>query len=79
MSGIRLRLTFPESLVREPIIAQLVRRFEVIPNIRRADVRVASGWMVCEMEGEPAAVEAALIWLDQQGVTVDLLGDVLES
>jgi hypothetical protein len=51
----------------------------VIPNIRRADVRVASGWMVCEMEGEPGAVEAALLWLDQQGVAVDLLGDVLES
>jgi ABC-type methionine transport system ATPase subunit len=79
VSGIRLRLTFPEALVREPVIARLVEQFAVVPNIRRADVRAASGWMICEMEGDPSAVEAAMAWLDQQGVTVDLLGDVLES
>jgi hypothetical protein len=79
VTTVRLQLTFPESLVREPIIARLVREFDVIPNIRRADVRSESGWMVCELAGDPPMLEAALEWLQTQGVSVDLLGDVLES
>ena len=34
---------------------------------------------ICEIDGEATQVEAALDWLRQEGITVDLLGDVLES
>jgi len=43
----RVRLTFPEELVREPVVAQLVRRFDVEPNIRRASVEAHQGWIIC--------------------------------
>jgi L-aspartate semialdehyde sulfurtransferase ferredoxin len=56
-----------------------VRRFDVDPDIRRADVEEHRGWIVCEMDGESAQVEAALEWLRGEGITVDLLGDVLEG
>jgi hypothetical protein len=79
VTTVRVRLTFPESLVREPIIARLVREFDVVPNIRRADVRSNTGWIVCELAADPPTLEAALEWLRAQGVSVDLLGDVLES
>ena len=48
----RVRLTFPEELVREPIVAQLVRRFDVEPNIRRASVEAHEGWLICELDGD---------------------------
>jgi L-aspartate semialdehyde sulfurtransferase ferredoxin len=76
---VKVRLTFPESEVRRPVLATLVRRFDVEPNIRRADVEEHRGWIVCELDGESAEVEAALEWLRTERITVDLLGDVLES
>lgn len=79
MSGVRMRLTFPDDLVREPIVAQLARNHAVEPNIRRANVGETEGWIVCELAGEVPAIESAISWLRQQGVRVDLLGDVVES
>jgi hypothetical protein len=51
VSQVRVKLTFPESEVRRPVLATLVRRFDVEPNIRRADVEEHRGWIVCELEG----------------------------
>lgn len=76
---VRLKLTFPEALVREPILSRLLRQFPIDVNIRRADVRDGQGWMLCEVDGEPSAVDAGVEWLRQAGVQVDLLGDVLEG
>jgi ABC-type methionine transport system ATPase subunit len=75
----RVRLTFPEELVREPVVAQLVHRFDVEPNIRRANVEAHRGWIICELDGAPTAIEGAVAWLEEIGVSVVRLGDVLES
>ncbi len=77
--GLRVKLTFPEELIREPILGRLVRSFDVMPNIRRANVEEHMGWIVCELDGEHDTVEAAVSWLSSQGVQVDRLGDLLES
>jgi ABC-type methionine transport system ATPase subunit len=79
MIQVRVKLTFPETLVRVPILARMVRQFDVEPNIRRANVEDDQGWILCEIDGQSAAVEAALAWLRAEGVGVDLLGDVLEG
>jgi ABC-type methionine transport system ATPase subunit len=75
----RVKLTFPEHLIRQPIIARLVREFDVMPNIRRASVQEKVGWMICELGGEDDALERAIEWLHDLGVQVDRLGDVLEG
>ncbi len=75
----RVKLTFPEDLVREPVIARLVRLHDVEPNIRRAQVDGHGGWIICEIAGVPESVDSAVAWLREQGVSVDLLGDVVES
>jgi ABC-type methionine transport system ATPase subunit len=77
--GVRVKLTFPEALVREPIISRMVREFEIVPNIRRADVGEQSGWIICELDGDAATVDQAVKWLETEGVQVDLLGDIVES
>jgi ABC-type methionine transport system ATPase subunit len=79
MITVRVKLTFPESLVRTPVLAHLVRQFDVEPNIRRANVEEHEGWILCELGGRPGDIEAALEWLRGEGIVVDLLGDVLES
>jgi L-aspartate semialdehyde sulfurtransferase ferredoxin len=75
----RVKLTFPEHLIRQPIIGRMVKEFDVMPNIRRADVTDQVGWMICEVGGEDAAVERAVEWLADLGVQVDRLSDVVES
>ena len=75
----RVRLTFPSELVQEPVVGQLVRRFDVTPNIRRADVREDVGWIICELDGTAEAVADAIEWLEQIGVDVDRLDHPLES
>ena len=79
MIDVRVKLTFPEDLVRQPFMARLVREHDVEPNIRRANVDEHEGWIVCELAGEPANIERGLDWLRSQGIRVDLLGDVVES
>jgi len=79
MIGVRVKLTFPDELVREPVIARMVRELDIVPNIRRADVGEHGGWIICELDGDGEAVDRALKWLRGEGVQVDLLGDVVES
>jgi ABC-type methionine transport system ATPase subunit len=79
MIQVRVKLTFPEELVTEPLIARMVREHDVEPNIRRANVDDHEGWIVCEVAGAPAKIDDALAWLRDSGVRVDLLGDVVES
>ena len=79
MIGVRVKLTFPEELVREPIIARMTEEFAVVPNIRKADVGEQGGWILCELDGDPGVVDGAIDWFRSQGVSVDLLGDIVES
>jgi hypothetical protein len=79
MIGVRVKLTFPEELVREPLIARMTERFAVVPNIRKADVGEQGGWILCELDGDGGVVDEALAWFRSEGVQVDLLGDVVES
>lgn len=79
MIDLRVRLTFPERLVRQPFVALLARDHGVLANIRRANVEDHEGWIVCELAGEAPAVEAAIEWLRSEGVDVDLLGDLVDG
>ncbi len=67
----RLRLTFPPELVQKPVIYRLVKDFDIVPNIRRADVKGDHGWVVLEMEGAEDRLEQGVAWLKAQGVKVD--------
>lgn len=79
MTTTRVRLTFPEHLITQPVLARMVREHDVMPNIRRAKVEETVGWIVCELAGERVAVEGAIRWLRDVGVEVDHLGDVVEG
>jgi len=76
----RVRFTFPENLIREPIIYLLGQEFRVITNVRMADVDDRTGWVVLELEGEPEEIDRGLAWAQAKGVRVDpVTGDVVEG
>jgi len=68
---LRIYLTFSAENVREPIIWKLGHEFEVVTNIRTAEVRDDMGLVGLELDGEREVVEAAVHWLEAQGVHVD--------
>ena len=76
--SLRLFVSFPEELVERPMIYELVKQFDVIPNLRRANVEAHSGWMILELAGEQAARAAAIAYLEGLGCTVNRMeGDVV--
>ena len=75
----KAKFTFPTNLITEPLIFNLGRNFNVITNIRRADVREDVGWVILEIEGDESEIEAGLEWVNSMGVRIDSVsGDVLE-
>lgn len=80
MAKQRMKFTFQEGLIREPVIWRLGREFEIVTNIRRADVTDDRGWVVLELEGELEEIERGLKWMQEQGVRVDPVpGDIVEG
>ena len=71
MSSARLHLTFPEHLISEPVIHRMGRDFELVTNIRRANIEDRGGWVILEVEGDDAAMARAVAWLAEQGLQVD--------
>ena len=80
MAKRRIRLFFSTRLITEPIVYLMGKNFDVVTNIRRANVTRERGWVVLELSGGEEQIERALEWARQQGVRVDALeGDVLEG
>src|SRR5438132_12812570 len=71
MARLRVRLTFPADLIQEPIIYRLVKDFDIVINIRRADVKADYGWVALEMEADEGTLQRGVSWLKQRGVQVD--------
>jgi ABC-type methionine transport system ATPase subunit len=76
----RAKFTFPTALVTQPIIYNLGQKFDVITNIRRADVRDEMGWVILELEGPQDEIQRGVAWVSSLGVRVDpIAGDVVEG
>jgi hypothetical protein len=71
MDRLRVRLTFPPALIQEPIVYRLVKDFDIVINIRRADVKADQGWVLLELEADEATLQRGVAWLKAQGVLVD--------
>ncbi|HJM89577.1 MAG TPA: NIL domain-containing protein [Dehalococcoidia bacterium] len=81
MATKRVRFTFEPDKIKQPVIYDLGHRFEVVTNIRMADVDDSVGWVVLELEGELDEIERSIVWAREVGVRVDdpTLGDVVEG
>ena len=80
MAKQRVKFTFPQEMIKEPIIWRLGRDFDLVTNIRRADVTEDRGWVVLELDGEMDEIERGVQWVVEQGVRVDpVAGDIVEG
>ncbi|MAF85196.1 MAG: FeS-binding protein [Dehalococcoidales bacterium] len=80
MAKKQVMFTFPEGLVKEPIIHNLGQQFKVVTDIRRADVSENKGWVVLELDGEEREIERGIAWMTDKGVRVDpVIGDIVEG
>jgi L-aspartate semialdehyde sulfurtransferase ferredoxin len=67
----RFHLTFPEHLISEPVIHHVGKDFELVTNIRRANIEERHGWVILEMVGADEKIAEAVTWLTEHGVQVD--------
>ena len=71
MTHARFHLTFPEHLIQEPMVYHIGSKFNLVPNIRRANIEERAAWMIMDLEGSDENIAAAIEWLAGQGVQVD--------
>lgn len=67
----RVKLTFPQELIKEPVIFTMAKKFDVVPNIRRAKVTEAVGEVVLELDGEEKNLAEGIAYLKERGVKVE--------
>ncbi|MDE0823311.1 MAG: NIL domain-containing protein [Dehalococcoidia bacterium] len=70
----RVKFTFEETLVKQPVIYELGQKFKIVTNIRRAEVGEEVGWVILELEGDDPEIQKGLEWVSSTGVRVDPLG-----
>jgi ABC-type methionine transport system ATPase subunit len=75
----KVYLTFPKSLIKEPVVYNVGKKFKVVTNIRTASVTEEIGIMALEITGEEEEYRKAVEYLRGIGVRVDPIEmDVIE-
>ncbi len=74
-----VHLIFPQKLIKKPVIYTMAKKFDVIPNIRRAKVTEKVGEVTLELSGTKESFEKGRKYLERQGVKVEpVVGDIIE-
>jgi len=74
-----VKLIFPQELIKEPVTFKMAKKYDIIPNIRRAKVTETTGELVLELEGEENNIEKAIRYLIRSGVDVEPIeGDIVD-
>jgi len=71
MAKRQVMLTLPPESSSEPIIYNLGQQFNIVTNIRQAELAEGRGWIVLELDGEEKDIEAGITWAISMGVRVD--------
>lgn len=76
----RLWLMYPPRLIKKPFIWEVGHKFKVVTNIRQASVTDEIGIVCLELDGARREVQAAIQWLEKNGVNVEPVEiNVIES
>ncbi|MDP3731618.1 MAG: NIL domain-containing protein [Candidatus Omnitrophota bacterium] len=74
-----VKLTFLQKLVKEPLTFQMAKKYNIMPNIRRAKVTEEIGELVLELEGKEDDLNKGIDFLKKAGVIVEpVVGDIVE-
>ena len=74
-----VELDYPTQLVTEPVLSRIIKKYEILVNIRRASITKGFGYVQMEIEGEEKEIQAALQDLSSQGIDVNpIVKDIVE-
>ena len=77
MAKLRVKFTFPPEQIKEPVIYEVGKRFDLVTNIRRADITAEVAWAVLELDGEKDDLDAGITWVQERGIRVDPVEDTI--
>ncbi|MDI6782687.1 MAG: NIL domain-containing protein [bacterium] len=79
MAKIMVQLIFPQNLIKKPVIYTMAKKYEVVPNIRRAKVTETVGEVTLEISGTKENLEKAKKYLQRNKVRVEpVFRDIVE-
>lgn len=65
-----IHFEFNQELVKEPLLYQLNRKFDVVVNIRGASVSAEGGFVALELEGAQEEIDKVLAYLHSKNIEV---------
>jgi len=73
MARRKVFLTFPQTLVKEPILWRIGQEYQVVTNIRGASITEEVALLAIMLEGQSDDIDKALEYLVEKGVKVESL------
>lgn len=74
-----VHLVFPQELIKKPVIYSVAKKYNIVPNIRRAKITEDVGEVTLELGGKKENLEKAIKYLEKTGIKVEpVLGDIVE-
>ena len=67
----RVTLVFPQDQIKEPAVFLMAKKFDIMPNIRKARVTETIGEMTLELEGSEKNLEQGIKYLESRGIKVE--------
>ena len=78
MAKKQVTLTFPQHLIKEPVIYLMSKEHSVVFNIRRAKITETAGEVTLELEGTDEQLKKGIQFLEAKGIKVQpVTGDVV--
>ena len=69
----KVKLTFSDCLITQPLIYEVSKIYDVVTNIEKAEVTTTDGWVIMSVAGTGKEQDKALQWLADQGVMVQTM------
>jgi len=74
-----VHLIFPQKLIKKPVIFTMAKKYDIIPNIRRARITEKIGEVTLELSGTNQNLEKGRKYLERSGIKVEpIVGDIVE-
>ncbi|HTL70548.1 MAG TPA: NIL domain-containing protein [Candidatus Eisenbacteria bacterium] len=66
-----MTLVFPTDQIKEPAVFTMAKKFDIMPNIRKARVTETVGEMMLELEGTEKNLQEGIRFLESRGIKVE--------
>lgn len=71
LSKKRVTLVFPPDQIKEPAVFTMAKKYDIMPNIRKARVTETVGEMMLELEGTEKNLQEGIKFLESRGIKVE--------